>query len=66
MVPLLKANRSLAKYGLKKLKQAGGLAVVQDPNECQVKTMTEASLKLTTVDHIFTTDQIISFLLNIK
>ena len=59
------ANRDGA-YGLKKLKQAGGLAIVQDPNECQVKTMTEASLKLTTVDHIFTTEQIISFLLNLK
>lgn len=59
------ANRDGA-YGLKKLKQAGGVAIVQDPNECQVKTMTEASLKLTTVDHIFSTDQIIQFLLKIK
>jgi len=59
------ANRDGA-YGLKKLKQTGGLAIVQDPNECQVKTMTEASLKLTNVDHIFTTEQIIKFLLNLK
>lgn len=59
------ANRDGA-YGLKKLKQLGGLAIVQDPNECQVKTMTEASLKLTPVDHIFTTPQIINFLLNLK
>ena len=59
------ANRDGA-FGLKKLKQLGGLAIVQDPNECQVKTMTEASLKLTSVDHIFTTSQIINFLLNIK
>ena len=59
------ANRDGA-FGLKKLKQLGGLAIVQDPNECQVKTMTEASLKLTPVDHIFTTTQIINFLLNLK
>jgi len=59
------ANRDGA-YGLKKLKQAGGIAIVQDPKECQVKTMTEASLKLTSVDHIFTTEQIINFLLKIK
>jgi len=59
------ANRDGA-YGLKKLKQLGGLAIVQDPNECQVKTMTEASLKLTTVDHIFTTQQIINFLQGLK
>jgi len=51
---------------LKKLKQLGGLAIVQDPNECQVKTMTEASLKMTTVDHIFTTQQIINFLQGLK
>lgn len=59
------ANRDGA-YGLKKLKQLGGTAIVQDPNECQVKTMTEASLKLTAVDHIFTTQQIINFLLQLK
>jgi len=59
------ANRDGA-YGLKKVKQLGGTAIVQDPNECQVKTMTEASLKLTSVDHIFTTQQIINFLLNLK
>ena len=59
------ANRDGA-HGLKKLKQAGGIAIVQDPKECQVKTMTEASLKLTSVDHIFSTEQIINFLLKIK
>jgi two-component system chemotaxis response regulator CheB len=59
------ANRDGA-YGLKKVKQHGGVAIVQDPNECQVKTMTEASLKLTAVDHIFTTQQIINFLSNLK
>jgi len=59
------ANRDGA-FGLKKVKQLGGLTIVQDPNECQVKTMTEASLKLTQVDHIFTTQQIINFLLSLK
>ena len=59
------ANKDGA-YGLKKVKQLGGTAIVQDPQECQVKTMTEASLKITTVDHIFTTQQIISFLQKIK
>ena len=59
------ANRDGA-YGLKKVKQLGGLAIVQDPNDCQVKTMTEASLKMTPVDHIFTTQQIINFLQGLK
>lgn len=48
--------------GLKKLKDLGGTAIVQDPQECQVKTMTESSLKLTNVDHVLNTSQIIEYL----
>jgi len=59
------ANRDGA-YGLKKIKDLGGIAIVQDPAECQVKTMTEASLKLTKVDHVLSTQEIIKFLQNIK
>ncbi len=59
------ANRDGA-YGLKKIKDLGGTIIVQDPAECQVKTMTEASLKLTKADYIFSTQEIIKFLQNIK
>jgi len=59
------ANRDGA-YGLKKIKDLGGTVIVQDPAECQVKTMTEASLKMTSVDHILSTQEIIKFLQNIK
>ena len=55
------ANRDGA-FGLKKVKEQGGLCIVQDPKECEVRTMTEASLQSTEVDHVFTTDQIIQFL----
>jgi two-component system chemotaxis response regulator CheB len=55
------ANKDGA-YGIKKVKDYGGITIVQDPNECQVKTMTEASIKMTKVDYIFTTNQIIRFL----
>ncbi len=48
--------------GLKKIKDKKGLCIVQDPNECQVPTMTQASLELTEVDHTFSTTQIINFL----
>lgn len=48
--------------GLKKLKDLGGTAIVQDPQECQVKTMTESSLKLTNVDYVLNTNQIIEYL----
>jgi len=59
------ANKDGA-MGLKKLKDLGGVAIVQDPMECQVKTMTEASLKLTKVDCILKTNQIIEYLKNLK
>ncbi len=59
------ANKDGA-YGLKKIKDLGGVAIVQDPAECQVKTMTEASLRLTKVDHVFSTNEIIKYLQNIK
>lgn len=55
------ANKDGA-YGIKKVKDYGGLTIVQDPNECQVKTMTEASIRMTKIDHIYSTNQIIRFL----
>lgn len=59
------ANRDGA-YGLKAVAEKGGTSIVQDPNECEVKTMTESALKLTKVDHVLKTEQIINFLSKIK
>lgn len=59
------ANKDGA-YGLKKISDYGGTTIVQDPEECQVKTMTETSLKLTKVDHVYKTEQIVRFLQTIK
>lgn len=59
------ANRDGA-YGLKKIKDLGGTAIVQNPEECQVKTMTEAALKLTPVDYVLNTNGIISYLKKIN
>ena len=58
------ANKDGA-MGLKSIKDAGGLTVVQDPQECQVPTMTLASLNATNVDHVFSTTRIIDLLLNL-
>ena len=55
------ANKDGA-YGLKRVKEQGGLCIVQDPKECEVRTMTEASLQTTEVDYIFSTEEIIQFL----
>ncbi len=53
-------------YGMKQVKENGGLTIVQDPEECQVKTMTSAAIKATQIDHILTSDQIVDFLVNLK
>lgn len=58
------ANKDGA-LGLKMIKDSGGLTIVQDPNECQVPTMTQASISVTRVDHVYSTKQIIDFLLNL-
>lgn len=52
--------------GMKKIADSGGTTIVQDPAECEVRTMTEATLNLTPVTHIHKTDQIIQFLRNIS
>jgi len=59
------ANKDGA-MGLKKVHENGGFTIVQDPNECEVKTMTQSALQLTKVDCVYTTDQIISFLLKLN
>jgi len=58
------ANKDGA-LGLKMIKDSGGLTIVQDPAECQVPTMTQASMNATNVDHVFSTKRIIDFLLNL-
>jgi len=55
------ANKDGA-FGLKKVHDCGGQTIVQDPNECEVKTMTTSALQLTKVDFVYSTDQIIRFL----
>lgn len=59
------ANRDGA-YGLKKVADLGGLTIVQDPNDCEVRTMTEASLQLTKVNHVFNSEKISNFLSKLK
>lgn len=56
------ANKDGA-LGLKKVKDWGGLTIVQDPKEAQIITMPTAAIEKTkNVDHIYKIDQIISFL----
>lgn len=52
-VVLTGANSDGAK-GLARVKELGGITVVQDPKEAQVSTMPEAALALHEPDHILT------------
>lgn len=54
------ANKDGA-IGMKKIKDKGGLTIVQEPQECMIDTMPAAALHLTTIDHILRIDEIIVF-----
>lgn len=51
--------------GLKKIKECGGLAIVQDPADAEVSAMPEAALRLTRVDHILKVSEIAGFLIKL-
>ncbi len=59
------ANKDGAE-GLKYIKTQGGLAVVHDPEECQVKTMPATAIQESGTNNIYTQNQIIDFLLNLN
>jgi len=59
------ANRDGA-LGMKKIAEFGGTTIVQEPQECEVRTMTEATLNTTEVTHVFNTDQIVQFLKDVN
>jgi len=59
------ANPDGAK-GLKKIKDAGGMTIVQSPDDAESKTMPEAAINITKPDYIFSIDEIITFLTQIN
>jgi two-component system chemotaxis response regulator CheB len=59
------ANRDGA-YGIKKVSEFGGLTIVQDPEDCEVKTMTEASLNLINANYVLSSEKIANFLSKLK
>jgi two-component system chemotaxis response regulator CheB len=54
------ANRDGA-LGMKKIKDRGGLTIIQDPKECMIDTMPAAAQKLTTIDYTLSVQGIIDF-----
>ena len=64
-VVLSGANKDGA-MGLKEIKDAGGLTIVQDPDDCQVRTMTEAAINTTKVDYVYSSKKIIDYLIKLN
>ena len=58
------ANKDGA-LGMKKIKDNGGITVVQNPAECLIDTMPAAALKATKIDYTLGIDDIIKFLFEI-
>lgn len=47
------------------LKKNGGTTIVQDPKECVAPYMPQAAIEKDCIDHVFTIDQIVEFLLKL-
>jgi two-component system chemotaxis response regulator CheB len=58
------ANKDGA-MGMKRIKDRGGLTIVQEPSECMIDTMPVAALKITQIDYVLTVPQIINFILEL-
>ncbi len=54
------ANKDGA-LGMKKIKERGGLTIVQNPKDCMIDTMPSAALKITEIDHILSIQELINF-----
>ena len=59
------ANRDGA-WGMKKIKDYGGITITQDPQECLIDTMPTAAQELSEIDYTLKVDQIIEFLLELN
>ena len=49
-------------HGLKRIKESGGLAIVQDPETAEAKSMPMAAMASSDVDHILPLEEIGPFL----
>jgi two-component system, chemotaxis family, protein-glutamate methylesterase/glutaminase len=55
------ANRDGA-FGMKNIKDLGGLTIVQHPEDCFIPTMPQAALALSPIDHVLYAQEIGNFL----
>jgi two-component system, chemotaxis family, protein-glutamate methylesterase/glutaminase len=62
---ILTGANSDGSIGLKRIKEEGGLAVVQDPKTAEVEGMPRAALETTPVDYILQLEDVGNFIMNI-
>ncbi len=55
------ANKDGA-IGMKRVKESGGLTIVQEPSECTIDTMPKAAIAATKIDYVMKVEEIIKFL----
>ena len=58
------ANRDGA-LGMKRIKDRGGLTIIQDPEECMIDTMPNAAKSITEIDYTLNVKEIIQFLIEL-
>ena len=54
------ANKDGA-IGMQRIKDNGGLTIVQDPAECMIDTMPSAALRVTDIDYVLAVGEIVEF-----
>ncbi len=55
------ANKDGA-LGMKRVKNSGGLTIVQEPSECTIDTMPKAAMAATKIDYVMKVEEIIKFI----
>ncbi|WP_028980598.1 chemotaxis protein CheB [Sporocytophaga myxococcoides] len=59
------ANKDGA-LGMKKVKDYGGMTIIQDPEESVIDTMPKAAMSVTKIDHVMKVEEIIKFLIELN
>jgi len=52
--------------GMKKVTELGGFSIVQHPDDCEVRTMSEAAIQTSTIDKLMNSTEIANFLRKLK
>ncbi len=63
---ILTGANSDGSIGLKKIREYGGLGIVQDPDSAEANSMPSSAIRIAGADHVWGLDEIGVFLGNLK